>query len=98
MRVMEHGIDYVGPVEAWKKEVVCRARKRDEEKGCGAKLEITTADILHLHWKISESICSGLGYRCSECGKYNLLDQIPSNIRHSLDGLKPTNLGYRTLV
>jgi hypothetical protein len=84
---VEHGKDYEGPVATWKTVVVC---------GCGAKLEIAAADLFRLHWSLPGGTnCGGDGFQCPECGGYNSLVKLPSNIHNNLDNLAPIDIGCK---
>jgi hypothetical protein len=88
VKLLKGGEDYEGSVDGWKRKVICRTKKKDLTYGCGAELEIKADDLISVYWHEGrffwKAVVDGIAFRCPECGQYNVLDQIPINIRYHL--------------
>jgi hypothetical protein len=69
MEVLKEG--QVPAPELWCEEVVCGAKDKHDQEGCGAVLKVAVSDLILRYWKGSHFNHYYTAVQCPRCLKYN---------------------------
>ncbi|MCX5735228.1 MAG: hypothetical protein NTW68_13005 [candidate division NC10 bacterium] len=64
----------------WKGYVTCDKKNEHDGKGCGTVMEIEERDLGLMYWEDASSQHYYVAVRCPECGKHNIVRNVPNSI------------------